>query len=112
MSWLLMEKLPRHQQSVRSCEGCCVDRLNSPGKTCRDRLSQARQFVTLSVSSPPPNDALRKVYSITSSARSWIAVDSSTPIALAVLRLMTNSNFTACSTGRSAGFVPLSILPV
>ena len=49
-------------------------------------------------------------YSITSSARSWIAVDSSTPIALAVFRLMTNSNFVACSSGRSAGFVPLSIL--
>ena len=30
MSWLLMEKLLRHQQSVRSSEGCCVDRLNSP----------------------------------------------------------------------------------
>jgi hypothetical protein len=49
-------------------------------------------------------------YSITSSARSWMAVDSSTPIAFAVLRLMTSSNFTACSTGRSAGFAPLSIL--
>ena len=30
MSWPLMEKLLRHQQSVRSSEGCCVDRLNSP----------------------------------------------------------------------------------
>ena len=30
MSWLLIEKLLRHQQSVRSSEGCCVDRLNSP----------------------------------------------------------------------------------
>ena len=49
-------------------------------------------------------------YSITSSARTRIAVDGSTLIALAVLRLMTNSNFTACSTGRSAGLAPLSIL--
>jgi hydrogenase maturation factor len=39
-----------------------------------------------------------------------MAVDSSTPIAFAVLRLMTSSNFAACSTGRSAGFAPLSIL--
>jgi hypothetical protein len=31
MSCLLMEKLLRHRQSVRSSEGCCVDRLNSPG---------------------------------------------------------------------------------
>src|SRR5512143_2990653 len=32
------------------------------------------------------------------------------PICLAVLRLMTNSNFVACCTDRSAGFVPLRIL--
>ena len=30
MSLLLMEKLLRHQQLVRSGEGRCVDRLNSP----------------------------------------------------------------------------------
>ena len=35
MSWLLMEKLLRHQQSVRSSEGCCVDRLNSPPDSVR-----------------------------------------------------------------------------
>src|SRR2546425_6430991 len=32
------------------------------------------------------------------------------PIALAVLRLMTSSNFVGCSTGRSPGFEPLRIL--
>jgi hypothetical protein len=32
------------------------------------------------------------------------------PIALAALRLMTNSNCIGCSTGRSAGFAPFSIL--
>ena len=32
------------------------------------------------------------------------------PISLAAFRLMMNSNFVGCSTGRSAGFVPLSIL--
>ena len=32
------------------------------------------------------------------------------PSALAVLRLMTSSNFVGCSTGRSAGFAPLRIL--
>jgi hypothetical protein len=51
-----------------------------------------------------------KIYSMTSSARSRMPVGSSMPIALAVLRLTTSSNFVACSTGRSAGFVPLSIL--
>ena len=33
------------------------------------------------------------------------------PRAFAVLRLTTSSNFVGCSTGRSAGFAPLSILP-
>ena len=32
------------------------------------------------------------------------------PICLAALRLMTNSNFIGCSTGRSAGLAPLRIL--
>jgi hypothetical protein len=31
------------------------------------------------------------------------------PNAVAVLRLMTSSNFVGCSTGRSAGFAPLRI---
>ena len=70
------------------------DRLGGPCCGCQFALQQTS----------------RRAYSITSSARSCIAVDSSTPIALAVLRLMTSSNFTACSTGRSAGFAPLRIL--
>src|SRR6266545_4597372 len=32
------------------------------------------------------------------------------PICLAVFRLITNSNFVGCSTGRSVGFAPLRIL--
>jgi hypothetical protein len=32
--------------------------------------------------------------------------------ALAVLRLMTNSNLVACTTGKSAGLAPLGMLPV
>jgi hypothetical protein len=49
-------------------------------------------------------------YSITLSARSTRPAGISCPIALAVLRLITNSNVVGCSTGRSAGFAPLSIL--
>ena len=33
------------------------------------------------------------------------------PSAWAVLRLMTNSNFVGCSTGKSAGLAPCRILP-
>src|SRR5262245_51774923 len=55
-------------------------------------------------------DELAALHSITSSARSRIAVGSSSPIALAVLRLMTNSNFVACSIGKSPAFAPFRIL--
>src|SRR5215469_9201739 len=53
-------------------------------------------------------DELAPFHSITSSARTRIPVGNSMPIALATLRLITSSNFDACSTGRSAGLVPLS----
>ena len=54
--------------------------------------------------------AVNDPHSITSSARSSTDVGSSTPIAFAVLRLTTSSNFVGCSTGRSAGLAPLRIL--
>jgi hypothetical protein len=49
-------------------------------------------------------------HSITSLARSSTDVGSSMPSALALLRLTTRSNFTARSTGGSAGEVPFKIL--
>ena len=49
-------------------------------------------------------------YSITSSARASSVGGTSRPSVLAVLRLITSSNFVGCSTGRSAGFAPLRIL--
>ena len=62
-------------------------------------------FATLSASSrhEPP-------HSITSSARESSAGQMFRLSALAVLRLMTSSNFVGCSIGRSAGFAPLRIL--
>ena len=54
----------------------------------------------------------QRLYSITSSARASRMAGSSRPSALAVLRLMTNSNFDACSIGSSAGVAPLRILPM
>jgi tripartite-type tricarboxylate transporter receptor subunit TctC len=52
------------------------------------------------------------VHSITSSARASREGGTSTPSALAVLRLITSSSFVTCCTGRSAGFSPLSTRPV
>jgi len=45
----------------------------------------------------------RSAHSITSSARSSSEGEMASPSALAVLRLITSSNFVGCSTGRSAG---------
>ena len=49
-------------------------------------------------------------YSITLSALSSTDGGMVRPICFAVFRLMNNSNFVACSTGRSAGFAPFKIL--
>src|SRR6266446_5212460 len=47
---------------------------------------------------------------ITSSARCSSGCGIVRPSTLAVLRLITSSNFVGCSMGRSAGFAPLKIL--
>src|SRR5262249_39301325 len=49
-------------------------------------------------------------HSITSSARASTEGGIVRPRALAVLRLMTSSNFVGCSTGKSAGLAPFRIL--
>src|SRR4029434_7037467 len=49
-------------------------------------------------------------YSITWSRRPSTDGGIVSPRALAVLRLMTNSNFVGCSTGRSAGLAALGVL--
>src|SRR6266487_694899 len=51
-----------------------------------------------------------RTHSITSSARASSVGGTSRPSALAVLRLITNSNLVDCWTGRSDGFAPLRIL--
>src|SRR5262249_27976968 len=82
----------------------------------RSRISR---LCPVQVRRPAPSSLLRgrstadliAIYSITSSARAsrlgWI----SRPSSLAVFMLMTSSNLVARSTGRSAGFAPLRILP-
>src|SRR5437870_3204196 len=50
------------------------------------------------------------VYSMTWSARRRSGCGIVSPKALAVFRLITNSNFVGCWTGRSPGLAPLRIL--
>jgi hypothetical protein len=54
----------------------------------------------------------RVLHSITSSASNCIELETVRPSALAVLRLITNSNLVGCKTGRSAGFSPFRTRPV
>ena len=53
-----------------------------------------------------------KIYSITSSARASRVGGTAMPSVFAVFKLIANSNFVGCMTGRSAGFSPFSIRPV
>ena len=55
-------------------------------------------------------DELAPFHSITSSVRNRSDSGIVTPSALAVVRLMTRSNFVGCSTGMSDGLVPRKIL--
>src|SRR5215471_10384946 len=52
---------------------------------------------------------IARCYSITSSASNCRELGTSMPSALAVCRLMTNSNLVDCMTGRSAGLAPFRI---
>jgi len=81
------------------------------GKTGHAHQRRRRQFVTHNVSSPPSFAALRKAYSITSSARPRSEIGMVRPSVFADLRLMISSTLADCWTGRSAGFSPLSMRP-
>src|SRR5215470_13730372 len=72
-----------------------------PDLSIENRQSKIQNCVIASLLTP---------YRITRSALASTFDGIVTPICLAVLRLITNSNFVGCSTGRSAGLVPLRIL--
>src|SRR5262249_6282796 len=81
---------------------------HSPGQRTRDQPDQDEQdevhgSLLLRMFTPAS-------YSITWSARCSRDCGIVRPRALAVLRLMTSSNFVGCSTGRSAGLAPFRIL--
>src|SRR5262249_8395720 len=57
-------------------------------------------------------DELAPLHSITSSTKEISRAGISMASALAVLRLITNSNLVSCWTGRSAGLSPLRMRPV
>ena len=72
----------------------------------------ATQWLSAMCQSRPMHRTKRPFYSITSSAMDSTPAGMVRPSALAVVRLITNSNLVDCSTGRSAGFAPFRMLPV
>src|SRR5882724_2810705 len=78
-----------------------VDRFGRPDVGARGRGKGEQHH------NKTPHDA---IHSITWSARVSMVGGMARPSALAVLRLMTNSNLVGCCTGRSAGLAPLRIL--
>jgi len=94
-----------HQAHAQRIAGRCAI---EPSDHRHDRLLRARHKRQCRRRAAEQRDELAAFHSIISSARSRSDGGTSTPIALAVLRLITNSNFVGCSTGMSAGFVPRS----
>src|SRR5262249_24441837 len=91
-------------------------RIGRPGideSDCRHRwLLRARRERPRGSRAADERDERAPFHSITSSAMASSPGGKLRPKALAVLRLITNSNLTDCMTGRSAGFSPLRIRPV
>ena len=103
-----------------------ICRLEEPTAEARNMLRQVQSdrsnlahgwlpFAADSITAVWHSDAARGPsthHSITSSAATSNLSGTVRPSALAVLRLMTNSNLVGLITGRSAGFSPLRMRPV
>src|SRR5262249_3488553 len=76
------------------------------------RLLRARRERPRSRCTAEQRHELAAPHSITSSARASNVAGISTPMVLAVCRLMTSSNLVACIIGKSAAFSPLRMRPV
>src|SRR5262245_18399905 len=95
--------------------GCWIVRIAAAKQNANPprpaRLLSARNDRPRSRGAAEQGVKLAAPQSITLSARKSIDVGNSMPIAFAVFKLTTMSNFGACSTGRRAGFAPLKIFP-
>jgi hypothetical protein len=93
-------------------------RLSDPTNALRQRRHRmrspccAREMAGIASIAPPSPAMKSRRHSITSSAMASMVGGISRPIALAALRLMTNSNFVGWNTGSSAGFRPFRTSPV
>jgi hypothetical protein len=76
----------------------------------QESTHKSHSFARADLGPRSPEAAIRRPYSITSSARARMDSGTVRPSVLAVLRLMISSNFVGCSTGISAGSAPFKIL--
>jgi hypothetical protein len=96
---------------LRTCSAAVL-RAAAPGRclTFSDSFLERQKNARLSCTSLAEASGTWQDHRITSSAWKRSVGGSVRPRACAVLRLITNSNFLGCSTGRSAGVAPLRIL--
>jgi len=97
------------QHGPVSVERCAVEK---PDHRRRSLLRARRQRPRRSRAAKQRDELATAAHSITSSAMASSPGAKLRPNALAVLRLITNSNLIDWMTGRSAGFSPLTIRPV
>jgi len=97
------KRLLQHNRPVSAASVVCGAAAFG-GLSAAPTTGRGRQFMTHNGISPPSIAAARQVYSITSSAPTGSDCGMVRPRALAILRLMTSSNFVGIWTGRSAGF--------
>jgi hypothetical protein len=110
--------LIQRDRDKRSTRKLDVGVFTQPGSKTEVELANADFWFTPQSRHPPvrpscrlsTNNGSQGPHSITSSARASKLGESARPRALAVLRLITNSNFVGCSTGISPGLVPFRIL--
>jgi hypothetical protein len=104
---------PPHDCSIAALTALkiCLQWSEKSFATLSPQEQTSSAYTLRSVSCHLPTHAPQQTsYSITSSARASRAAAISMPSSLAALRLRTNWNLVACSTGMSPGFAPLRIL--
>jgi hypothetical protein len=103
--YAVFDALVDHEQS-RVGSGSSKDDLHR-----RRQSGQLREKTPMSAGSHADTSRVAgRGYSVTSSARASSVGAMSRPSVFAAFRLMTSSNLTGCSTGRSPGFAPRRIL--
>src|SRR5262249_17194851 len=105
----LLHFLPECGQ--RSGDWACFSIPDYDAYTPHPRLRPCHNRAACDSRAAEQRDERAPHHSITSSARASSVVGISRPSALAVARLMTNSNLVGCITGRSDGLAPLRMRP-